>query len=143
MFPEQRLSFITLGVHNLEKAKDFYSRQLGWTVLKDTGGIVFFKLNGFILALFPQQELAEDVGQAPPAQGFSGVTLAYCVRSEKEVDNLFDAFRKKGITILREPEAVYWGGYRGYIADTEGNCWEIAYNPFLELDSQGNVTGHT
>jgi hypothetical protein len=34
------------------------------------------------------------------------------------------------VKILKSPEKVFWGGYRGYISDIEGNAIEIAYNPF-------------
>lgn len=57
---QQRLSFITLGVNDLDSVKNFYIEKFGWKPLKDSDGIVFFKLNGFILALFPNEELAKD-----------------------------------------------------------------------------------
>ena len=47
---------------------------------------------------------------------------------------------KKGVTITKKPEKVFWGGYSGYIADPDGHLWEIAYNPFLKLDAQGNIS---
>jgi len=29
----------------------------------------------------------------------------------------------------------------GYFADPDGHLWEIAHNPFVEMDAQGNVLG--
>jgi len=33
----------------------------------------------------------------------------------------------------------FWGGRSGYIADPEGNRWEIAWAPGLALDERGAV----
>jgi hypothetical protein len=30
------------------------------------------------------------------------------------------------------------GGYSSYIADPDDNLWEIAWNPFLPMDEEGN-----
>ncbi len=139
---EQRISFITLGVNDLEKSKHFYQDKFGWKTLKDSEGIVFFKLNGLILGLFPRNELAQDAGVAEDGSGFKRFTLALNLRSEQEVDQLFSELRKKDVKIIKQPEKVFWGGYRGYIVDLDNNLWEIAYNPFLILDKQGNVMGH-
>ena len=142
MIPEQRLSFITLGVNNLENMKNFYLEKFGWTPLKDSDGIVFFKLNGVILSLFPWDELAEDASVPSDGHGFKGFTLAIALRSVKEVDELFQNFRGKAVKIVKLPETAVWGGYSGYVKDIENNLWEFAYNPFLEMDDIGNVTGH-
>lgn len=139
---QQRLSFLTLGVKDLDKMKHFYKEKFGWTTLKDSDGIVFFKLNGFILGLYPVDELAEDIRIKQDSKGFKGFTLAINFRTEKEVDAIFETLRKKDVDIVKEPVKVFWGGYSGYVADIEDNYWEIACNPFLELDKDGNVVTH-
>src|ERR1700741_2474299 len=121
MSMEQRLSFITLGVNDLEKVRDFYKNAFGWNPIKDSDGIVFFKLNGFILSLFPANELAEDATVAIDGQGFKRFTLAICMRSEQEVNTLFDDLKQKGVKIVKAPGKVFWGGYSGYVADIEDN----------------------
>ncbi|WP_349314150.1 VOC family protein [Chitinophaga sp. MM2321] len=140
--PDQRLSFLTLGVRNLQQMKTFYVEKFGWTPLKEEEAIVFFKLNGFILGLFSSVELAKDAGVKHEEHSYKGFTLAYNLRSEKEVDDLFAAFKANGVKIVKPAEKVFWGGYTGYIADVEDNLWEIAYNPFLEMDAAGNVITH-
>ena len=57
---QQRLTFITLGVADLNMSKAFYNDILGWNPFQDNGGIVMYKLNGMVLSLFPQHELMED-----------------------------------------------------------------------------------
>ena len=139
---KQQVSFITLGVDNLEETKKFYIEKFGWKPIKDSDGIVFFKLNGFILGLFPANELAKDAGVNSNGKGFKKFALAINLNSESEVDKVFKELRQKNVKVIKDPEKVFWGGYRGYIADNEQNLWEIAYNPFLEMDKEGNVLGH-
>lgn len=139
---EQRISFFTIGVSDLEAMRDFYKDKFGWTPMKDSDGIVFFKLNGFIFGLYPKGELAEDIGVKEDGKGFKRFTMAINLNSEKAIDALFEDLKKKGVKIIKAPEKVFWGGYRGYVADIEDNYWEFAYNPFLKLDNEGNVDSH-
>ncbi len=37
---EQRISVITLGVADLERARDFYEKGLGWKISGDEGGSI-------------------------------------------------------------------------------------------------------
>ena len=138
---EQRLSIITLGVKDLSVATDFYVEKFGWKKSEhSTDGISFFHLNGMMLGLYPLEEFEKEIiGLQLATEGTNRLTIAYLTKSEKEVDGLFDEFRKKQVTILKEPIKVFWGGYSGYISDPDGNLWEIAFNPFIELDDDGNL----
>jgi len=137
---EQRLTFITLGVNDLDTSRKFYEEIFGWKPEANSGGdVVFFKLNGIMLSLFPRKELAHDAQVPAKGSGFRSFSLAYNVRSEKEVDNLIAELRSKGVTIHKEPQKVFWGGYSSYAADPDGNLWEIAYNPYLAMNNNGNV----
>jgi len=137
---EQRLTIITLGVSDLIKSERFYSNQLGWIKSDQSNdSIVFYNLNGFQLALYQVDKLAEDAYLVYSKHDFKGFTLAYNTRSEKEVDLLFEELLKKGVEIIKRPEKVFWGGYSGYFADPDKNLWEVAYNPYLPLDKNGNT----
>lgn len=141
MNPPQRISFITLGVSDLGAAKKFYQEKFGWQPLEnDSDGIVFFQLNGLILSLFPSAELAADAGVINNGSGFRRFTLAINCYSEQEVNELFEGFSNRGVDIVKAPEKAFWGGYSGYIKDIDNNLWEIAFNPFIPLDSKGNIT---
>lgn len=134
------ISFITLGVSDLDRSKRFYSDVLGLKPFQDNGGIVMYKLNGMVLSLYGQHELMEDARAKDDGRG-SRFTLAQCLRSTEEVDALFAELKKQGVAITKEPMKVFWGGYSGYFADPDGHLWEIAHNPFLEMDANGNVLG--
>ncbi len=137
---QQRLTLITLGVKNLQRSRDFYIKIFGWTPTENsTEGVVFFQLNGMQLALFPQEALADDAGVSPDGNGFRRFSMAHNVNSEQEVDELVAALEEKGVNVLKQPGKVFWGGYSSYIADPDENLWEIAYNPFLPLDANGNT----
>ncbi|MBV4355543.1 VOC family protein [Pinibacter aurantiacus] len=139
---QQRLSFLTIGVNDLEQVKGFYIEKFGWQPMKDSDGIVFFKLNGFILGLYPANELAEDIGVPQDGSGFKRITMAVNFASEKEIDDVFAELEQKGVRIVKRPAKVFWGGYSGYVADIENNYWEFAFNPFLSMDENGSVSEH-
>jgi catechol 2,3-dioxygenase-like lactoylglutathione lyase family enzyme len=137
---KSRLTIITLGVKNLEVSTAFYKEVFAWNLhAQSNENIRFFKLNGILLSLYPLDKLAKDAQTQNDGEGFKGFTLAHNVASVAEVDELFKNFKYLNVTILKEPEAVFWGGYSGYIEDPDGYLWEIAYNPFLEMDENGNV----
>jgi len=139
---DQRISFIKLGVENLEAMKKYYKDTFQWTPLKEMDGISFFLMNGFVLGLYPSKDLADDIGIAAQSSGFKQFTLAINFTSTQAVDEAFAELKSRGVNIVKPPAAVFWGGYSGYIADPEGNYWELAFNPFAELDEKKNVTGH-
>ena len=126
---QQQISFITLGVNNLTAMRDFYVQTFGWIPFKESDSIVFFQLNGFILGLFPADELAADIGITNDGDGFKRMSLAMNFKSTEEVDQAFNNLITKGARSITAPEAVFWGGYSGYFQDPDGHLWEIVWNP--------------
>lgn len=137
---EQRLTIVGLGVNDLATSTRFYEETFGWKKLPSSNdGITFLQLNGILLSLYPRDLLAKDAGVDAAGEGFKGFTLAHNARSEQEVDDIIADLEQKGVKVVKRPQKVFWGGYSSYIADPDDNLWEIAYNPFLELDGQGNA----
>lgn len=136
---DPRISLITLGVEDVERATAFYER-LGWKKSSASqDAVTFIKLKGTVLGLFSRQSLAEDAHVENTPTGFSGVTLAHNVTSERGVDAVYKFALSCGATPVKAPEKVFWGGYSGYFADPDGHLWEVAYNPFFPLDKEGHV----
>jgi catechol 2,3-dioxygenase-like lactoylglutathione lyase family enzyme len=136
----QHIHLITLGVSDLERSYEFYSQTLGWEAASASNdGVKFFQAGGVVLSLFPREELAKDALVPSEGNGFAGFTLAYNAQSEIEVDEIIRDLKAKGVKILKEPQKVFWGGYSSYFADPDGNCWEVAYNPFFPFDESGNL----
>lgn len=137
---ENRISLITLGVLNLERAISFYTK-LGLKRYESiTEGVAFFQLNGLILSLFPREELAKDATlPCDDTPNFTGIALAYNTREEAEVDKVLSLAKEAGGNIVKSAQKVFWGGYSGYFKDTEGHLWEVAYNPSFPIDTHGNT----
>ena len=126
---EPRISLITLGVADLERATRFYAECLGLPRLETPPSITFFELGKTWLALWPWESLAADAGLPPQGSGFRGFALAHNVRSPAEVDALLARAAAGGGTLTKPGHATDWGGYSGYFTDPDGFVWEIAHNP--------------
>ncbi|MCC7401638.1 MAG: VOC family protein [Chitinophagaceae bacterium] len=136
----QKINLITLGTDNFEKSLGFYENGLGWKKSdKSMDGLALFDLGGIILALHPRQDLADDTTLRYQPTTFSGLTISHNTKSEKEVDEILEMVEKLGATIVKPAQKVYWGGYSGYFKDLDGHLFEVAYNPFWELDENDNV----
>lgn len=140
VFPDSRLSIITLGVEDCAAMTAWYETVLGFTNVGPPE-MAMFDMGGFVLGLWERAKLAEDAGfeTAGSCHGFKGVALAYNARSREEVDAIFARLAEAGANITKPPHEAFWGGYSGYFADPEGNAWEVAHNPFWELDEAGRV----
>jgi uncharacterized protein len=136
----QKLTLITLGVADLDRAVNFYEKGLGWKKSAlSTGDLVLFSLGEMLLALYPRQLLAEDATVEAAGSGFSGVTLSHLAKSEAEVEAVLAEVAKLGATVVKPAQKVFWGGYSGYFKDLDGHLIEVAFNPFWELDENGNL----
>ena len=77
---EPRISLITLGVTDLERATRFYEECPGLPRLKTPPSVTFFELGKTWLALWSRESLAADAGLSPEGSGFPGFALAHNVR---------------------------------------------------------------
>lgn len=135
---EQRLSLVTLGVRDLDRALRFYEA-LGWRSVNGAAdGVVFFQAGGMIVALWDRASLAED-SAAEDSGGWGGVTLAYNARSRADVDAVVAEARAAGAAVGRAPAETFWGGYSGVFIDPDGHPWEVAHNPGWTIDDDGAV----
>ncbi|MCG6115999.1 MAG: VOC family protein [Mesorhizobium sp.] len=151
---EPRISVVTLGVDDLDRAVAFYEAMGLVRHDKFTDGVAFFQMGGLILALWPREDLARDACMQPGsdwrrkgpafegevARDFSGVALAYNTRSEDEVHKVMAQAGKAGGRLLKPAQRAFWGGVQGYFEDTEGNLWEVAHNPDFPIDAEGRIS---
>lgn len=126
---EPRISFVTLGVADLQRATRFYEEVLGLPRLDTPPGVVFFEMGKTWLALYPRELLAEDAGVPAEGSDFAGFTLAHNVRTEEGVDALLAEVEARGGRVVKPAQAADWGGRTGYFADPDGFLWEVAWNP--------------
>jgi catechol 2,3-dioxygenase-like lactoylglutathione lyase family enzyme len=126
---EPRISFVTLGVTDLERSTRFYVEVLKLTALPSPPGITFFELGKTWLSLYPRHELAADAGVPDDGSGFRGFTLSHNVRTREDVDRLLAEVAAGGGRIVKPAGVAEWGGYMGYFADPDGFLWEVCWNP--------------
>ncbi|MDO5739819.1 MAG: VOC family protein [Ornithinimicrobium sp.] len=144
---DQRLSLVTLGVNDLDRARDFY-RALGWETGPSPEHIVFFQTGGMVVALWERMALAVDSGieidgeaEDMPGSGaaWGGKVLGLNVASAADVDEQLESAMAAGATILRPAGSRYWGGYSGVFTDLDGHVWEIAHNPYWSVTEDGQT----
>jgi catechol 2,3-dioxygenase-like lactoylglutathione lyase family enzyme len=134
---DQRLSLVTLGVTDIDRARAFY-QALGWSGVSPDGEVVFFQAGGMIVALWSRRLLAEDSAVADGG-GWGGITLAHNVASPAAVDAVLAQAEAAGATIGRPGASNFWGGYSGVFLDPDGHPWEVAHNPGWTLGEDGSV----
>ncbi len=135
---EQRVSLVTLGVADVQRARAFYEA-LGWRAAPtQADDVVFFQAGGMVVALWDRGALAADSG-VEDSGGFGGIGLAHNVASSEEVDGVLEQARQAGARVTRPGAVTFWGGYSGAFTDPDGHPWEVAHNPFWTLAPDGSV----
>jgi catechol 2,3-dioxygenase-like lactoylglutathione lyase family enzyme len=127
---EARISFVTLAVRDLDRARSFYVDGLGWVPELDVPGEVVMIPVGqhLVLSLWDEAHFEAEVGTIGRGDGVPPFTLAHNVATREEVDFVLDDARNAGAQVGEAAERE-WGGYTGYFADPDGVRWEIAWNP--------------
>lgn len=131
-----RISLITLGVDDLERALRFYRDGLGLKTEGivgkefEHGAVAFLDLQaGLKLALWPRRSLAHDAGIAPTAPCATEFSLGHNLASPAEVDAAMKQAQNAGAHIVKPAQETFWGGYAGYFQDPDGHLWELVWNP--------------
>ena len=135
---DPRITVITLGVDDLERALRFYRDGLGLPTPGivgaefEHGAVVFIKLQaGVNLALWLRSSISHDSGLPVTARSATELSLGHNVRSREEVDAVMAQAEKAGATIVKRAHDTFWGGYAGYFQDPDGHLWEVVWNPQL------------
>lgn len=130
-----RITVITLGVDDLERAVRFY-RALGFQTDGimgkefEYGAVAFFDLEaGLKLAIWLRASIAKDSGTPLSRPSPTEFTLGHNVGSKTEVDAVMEAAKNAGAVIVKPAGDTFWGGYAGYFQDPDGHLWEAVWNP--------------
>ena len=135
---EPRLSFVTLGVADVARARAFYEalglRGVGRQQSRTSS---FYDAGGVVLALFGRDALAEDATARRQRAGLlrrrAGAQCAQRGRGRRRAGRSGGGRR----TLVKAAQKAFWGGYSGYFADPDGHLWEVAYNPCLPARRRG------
>lgn len=140
-----RVTMITLGVDDLDRALRFYRDGLGLRSDGivgqefEHGAVAFFDLQaGLKLAVWPRSSIAHDSGlpldPASASARATEFTLGHNVGSKAEVDAVMQQATAAGACIVKPAQVTFWGGYAGYFQDPDGHLWEVVWNPQLLPD---------
>lgn len=131
-----RVTVITIGVDDLERALDFYRDGLGFPTEGiigrefEHGAVAFFDLQpGLRLAIWARKDIAYDTHLEVMPRSATEFTLGHNVASKEEVDLIMDQASEAGATITVPAHDTFWGGYSGYFQDPDGHLWEVVWNP--------------
>ena len=131
-----RITLITLGVDDLDRAVAFYRDGLGLATDGivgtefEHGAVAFFELQGGLkLALWARASLAHDAGVAVGPRSATEFAIAHNVASRDAVDGVMEEAEAAGATIVKPAADTFYGGYAGYFQDPDGHLWEVAWNP--------------
>ncbi|HUG57151.1 MAG TPA: VOC family protein [Candidimonas sp.] len=137
-----RITLITLGVDDLDRALSFYRDGLGLKTEGivgeqfEHGAVAFFDLEGGLkLALWPRTSLSRDSGLPLGSLSATEFALGHNVSSKAEVDTVMKQAQNAGAVIVKTAQDTFWGGYAGYFQDPDQHLWEIAWNPKILPDS--------
>ena len=128
---EQRVSFITLAVADLDATRRFYVDGLGWEpALEAEGEVLMFRVaDKVVLSLWAEPGFEAEVGPIRRGSGLAPITLAHNLPTTEGVDGVLADARTAGAIEVEDGVEREWGGYSGYFADPDGYRWEIACNP--------------
>jgi catechol 2,3-dioxygenase-like lactoylglutathione lyase family enzyme len=133
-----RITVITVGVDDLERALRFYRDGLGLKTEGiigkefEHGAVAFFDLQaGLKLAIWPRKSLSHDSGLALSSPSPTEFTLGHNVSSKAKVDAVMEQAKNAGAVIVKPAQETFWGGYAGYFQDPDGHLWEVVWNPQL------------
>ena len=128
---DQRISFVTLAVADIDATRRFYVDGLGWVPELDVPGevIMFRAGRHLVLSLWERSHFEAEVGALMTGPGVAPVTIAHNLATPEEVDAVLATSRAAGSPHVEEAVRRDWGGYTGYFADPDGFRWEIAFNP--------------
>lgn len=136
MTMEPRVTLITLGVDDLERAVSFYRDGLGWPTEGivgtqfENGAVAFFDLQpGLKFALWPRRSLGADSGLPQQPRSATEFSLAHNVGSREAVDAAMRLAARAGAQVVKQAHDTFYGGYAGYFQDPDGHLWEVVFNP--------------
>ena len=144
---QPRITVLTLGVDDLDRAVSFYRDGLGFRTEGlvgpelEHGAVAFFDLEGGLkLALWPRKSIAFDSGVAAGSSDPTAFTLGHNVPSRAEVDTVMAQARGAGAVIVKPAGETFWGGYAGYFQDPDGHLWEVVWNPQLTVPAASGTS---
>jgi catechol 2,3-dioxygenase-like lactoylglutathione lyase family enzyme len=139
-----KIDSITLGVTDLDQARQFHERGFGGAVsMEHQAPAVKLGPNSSRIHLRDWNDVALDAGVQPTSSGFRAFTLSYILESADQVDQVLSRVERHGGRISKPPKSAFWG-YSAYVTDPSGYLWKIASSkgrPLLGRKQSAAVNG--
>ena len=136
-----RITVITVGVDDLERALRFYRDGLGLRTEGiigkefEHGAVAFFDLQaGLRLAIWPRASISHDSGLPLSCPSATEFTIGHNVSSKAAVDVVMEQAKAAGAAIVKAAHDTFWGGYAGYFQDPDKHLWEVVWNPQWQVE---------
>ena len=129
---DQRVSFITLAVADLDATRAFYVGGLGWEAEVDVPGeVLMIKVGEPARPVALGRGRVRGRGGRDPPGRRPGAVHARPQRAPPATRSTrcSPTARAAGADPVGDAEDRDWGGYTGYFADPDGFRWEVAWNP--------------
>jgi lactoylglutathione lyase len=110
----KRMWAVTLTVSDLKRATDFYEQVLGLQKKYQFGDYAGFDCGGVEIGLKTWGGLKN------PREGEPCLDLLV-----NEVDEAYQALKRKGVVFLKEPQDTSWGGRIALFSDPDGNSLQL------------------
>lgn len=108
------LDSIILYVKNIEKAKQFYQEKLGFSMIRDDGNYVIFRVSSR-----DKTHLAINLATQKNAPGKQAIVLA-----SRNIDRTYKNLKAIKVNIIEELQTKSWGKTFTF-ADIDGNKIEV------------------
>jgi lactoylglutathione lyase len=115
-----RMRFVSLFVHDEEKALDFWTNKMGFELVVDNPT----PFGGRFLMFSPPGGGAKIVVSRPvpgtdaKVGGFTNIAW-----ESDDVEATYEALRAKGVEFTKPPARTFWGGMEAVFVDPDGNSF--------------------
>ena len=135
------ITAITLGVRDVEAARDFYVDGLGFRlVLHQPREIAFVQCApGQLLALWDVAQMPSEYGAVGPAWRRRPCRSATTCRPRVRSSSCMPPRWLPVPPPSPAPQEREWGGVSACVADLDGFRWDVVHNPNFRVDADGTV----
>ena len=116
---------VVLLVQDLDKCMKFYRDIIGLEIVFSDDVSYIFKLDTEDFVLLSVPAAAKQISPAAVSLNKEGVNRMFLCADVDDVDAACQALTAKGVSLIQPPTDQPWGMRTAYIADPEGNLWEL------------------
>lgn len=116
-----------LLVDDINKAVEFYSRNLGYKVIRQSYTFAEMDTGGLVESLFFWQyaHIEEHLGKEAMSKVKHRTQSAIRFEKPGDVDRAYEELKAKGVNFLVAPANWEWNARAAYFVDGDGYMWEL------------------